>query len=119
MEIDVVDLLHLMLEHLGLHHRVEQDLVSTFQGRQDIHTFHQIRHAYIVMTLCLGLAGFQEFFVQQVVGVLRIESNVVRIVGVGMNPDSILAAFEDTAQNGCQRTRAQLGVSHRQHIGLQ
>ena len=59
LEIDVVNLLHLMLQHLWLHHRIEQHFVGTLDGSQHVHTLHQVRHTHIVMSLCLLFAGFQ------------------------------------------------------------
>ena len=108
-----------MFQHLRLHHRVEQYLVRSFDCSQHVHTFHQVGHAYIVVSLCLRLASLQQFLVQQPVGMLWIEHDVVRIVRVGMNPDGILATFEHTAQDGSQRTGTQLCVSHRQHVSHQ
>ena len=118
-EIDVVNLLHLVFQHFRLHHRVEKHLVGAFHGRQHIEAFHQVGHAHIVVPLCLFLAGFQQLFVEQPVGMVLVEMDVVGVVGVGMYPDGILTALEDTAQDGSQGTRSQLGVSHRQHVGHQ
>ena len=44
---------------------------------------------------------------------------ILGIVGVGVNPYRVFAALKHAAQYGCQRPRAQLGVGHRQHVGLQ
>ena len=71
------------------------------------------------MPLCLRFTGLQQFLMQHVIRMLRIEHNIIGIVGIRMNPDGILAPFEHTAEDGCQRTRSQLGIRHRQHIGHQ
>ena len=71
------------------------------------------------MALGLLLAGFQQRFVQQPVGMLWVERDVVAVVGIGVYPDGVFATFEHTAKDGCQRAWSQLGVGHRQHIGYQ
>ena len=99
-EVDVVNLLHLVLQHLGLHDGVEQYLVRALECRQHVETLHQVGHADVVVALCLLLAGAQQVFVQQVVGVVWVEGDIVRVVGVGVNPDGVLAALEDAAEDG-------------------
>ena len=59
LEVDVVNLLHLALQHLRLHHRVEQHLVRSLDGSHDVHTLHQVGHTHVVVTLCLFFNGFQ------------------------------------------------------------
>ena len=95
-----------MLQHFGLHDRVEQHLVRTLDGCQHIQTFHQVGHADVVVALCPLLACLQQCFVQQVVRMLRIEVDVVGIVGVGVNPDGVLAALEHATEDGGQRAGA-------------
>ena len=111
-EIDVVDLLHLVFQHFGLHYRVQKNFVGSFYGSQHIETFHQIGHTHIIMPLRLCLAGFQKFLVEQPVGMVFIETDVVGIVGIGMNPDGILTALEYSAKDGGKRTGTQLGIGH-------
>ena len=98
LEIDVVNLLHLLFQPLGMHHRVQQHLIGTFQCGQHVESLHQVGHTYVVMSLGLLLAGFQQLFVQQPVGVASVEDDVVdvRTVGhrTGMNPDGVLAALK-------------------------
>ena len=91
-----------MLQHLWLHHGVEQHLVRSLDGRQHVETFHQVRHAHVVVALGFLLTGFQQRFVQQPVRVLWIELDVVAVIGVGMYPDSVFATFEYAAQDSCQ-----------------
>ena len=81
LEVDVVNLLHLVLKDFGLHHRVEQHLVRTFECCQYVHTFHEVGHADVVVTLCLLLASLQQLLVQQIVRMLRIELDLVDING--------------------------------------
>ena len=119
LEVDVVDLLHLVLEHLWLHHRIEQHLVGTLDSCQHIHTFHQVGHTDIIVPLCLLLTGREQILMQLIVRMIGIKLDVVRIIRVWVNPDGILATFEHTAENGCQRTWPQLRIRHRQHIGHQ
>ena len=119
LEIDVVDLLHLVFQHLGLHHRVEQHLVGTLDGCQHVESLHQVGHAHIVVALRLLLTGAQQVLVQQIVGVVGVELDVIRIVWVGMYPDGVFAPFEHTAEDGSQRAWPQLGIGHRQHVGHQ
>ena len=118
-EIDIVNLLHLTFQHLGLHHRVEQHLVRSLDSCQHIETLHQIRHSYIVMSLCFLLTSTKQVFMQQPVRMVGVEDNIVRIIGIRMNPDSILTTFEHASQDGCQRAWAQLCICHRQHVGHQ
>ena len=59
LEVDVVNLLHLALQHLRLHHRVEQHLVRSLDGSHDVHTLHQVGHTHVVVALCLFFNGFQ------------------------------------------------------------
>ena len=119
LEIDVVDLLHLSFQHLWLHHRVEQHLVGALDGRQHVHALHQVGHTHIIVALGLLLAGLEQLFVQQIMGMVGVKLNIIGIVGVGMNPYRVFAALKHAAQYGCQRPRAQLGVGHRQHVSLQ
>ena len=56
LEIDIVDLLHLLLQHLRLHHRIEEHLIGTLHRCQHIHSLHQVRHTYIIMSLRFSLA---------------------------------------------------------------
>ena len=56
------------------------------------------------MTLRFCLASFQQLLMQQIVRMLRIEDDVIGVVGIGMNPDGIFAPFEHTAKDSCQRT---------------
>ena len=119
LEIDIVDLLHLMFQHLWLHHRIQQHLIRSLDGCEHVKTFHQVGHAHIIMSLCLRLTGLQQFLMQQVVRMLRIEHDIISIVRIRMNPYGILASFEHATEDGCQRTRSQLGIRHRQHIGHQ
>ncbi len=100
MEIDVVNLLHLPLQHFGLHHSVEQYLVGAFDGGQYVKSLHEVGHTYIVMSLGFLLTCLQQVFVQQPIGMIAVELDVIGIVGVRMNPDGIFAAFEDTAEDG-------------------
>ena len=100
MEIDVVDLLHLMLQHFGLHDGIEQNLIRALDSRQHVETLHQVWHTHIVMALRLRFAGFQEFLMQQPVGMLRVEDNVIAVVGIGVNPNGIFAALEHTTEDG-------------------
>ena len=58
LEIDIVDLLHLALQHLWLHHRIQQHLVGTLHRGEHIHSLHQVGHTYIIMSLRLSLARF-------------------------------------------------------------
>ena len=118
-EIDVVDLLHLVFQHFGLHDRVEKHFVGSFHGSQYIETFHQVGHAYVVMTLRLGLAGFQKFLMEQPVGMVLVEMDIVGVVGIGMNPDGILTALEHSAEDGSEGTGTQLRIGHGQHVGHQ
>ena len=53
------------------------------------------------------------------VGMLGIESKIVCIVRIGMNPDRVLSPFEHTTQDSRHRTRSELGVGDRQHICLE
>ena len=110
LEVDIVDLLHLALQHLGLHHRIEQHLVCTLDGCQHVEAFHQVGHTHVVMTMCLLFAGLQQVFVQQPVGVVGVETDFVDVnggtvdhSGAGMNPDGILATFEHTTEDCSQR----------------
>ena len=52
------------------------------------------------MSLCLFLAGLQEFLVEQPVGMVLVKADIVGIVGIGMYPDGILTTFEHTAEDG-------------------
>ena len=104
LEINVVNLLHLMLQHLGLHHRIQQHLIRSLDGCKHVKTFHQVGHAHIIMPLCLRLTGLQQFLMQQVIRMLRIEHDIVGIVRIRMNPNGILTPFEHTTEDGCQRT---------------
>ena len=54
------------------------------------------------MALCLTLTGTQQVFVQQPIGMVRVKRDVIGIVGVGVNPNGVLTAFKDTAQDGGQ-----------------
>ena len=119
LEIDVVDLLQLVFQHLGLHHGIEQHLVRPLDGSKHIKSFHQVGHTHIIMSLCLLLTCPQQCFMEQVVGVVGVKDDVIFVVGVRMNPDCILAAFEHPAQDGSKRTRSQLGICHGQHISHQ
>ena len=56
---------------------------------------------------------------KQIVRMVRVELDVIRIVRVRVNPDGILAPFEHTTEDGSQRARTQLCISHRQHVGHQ
>ena len=116
-EVDLVYLPHLLFQTLGRHHGVEQHLVGALQGGQHVETFHEVGHAHVVVALGLGLAGFEQCLVQQPGGVLLVEANHVVERGVGVYPDGVFAAFEHTAEDGGQRTGAQLGVGHGQHVG--
>ena len=118
-EVYVVDLLQLSLQQFGLHHRVEQHLVGALQCSQHVQSLHQVGHAYVVVPLCLTFARLQQFLVQQPVGMLRVERDVVGEVWVRVNPDGVLAALEHAAQYGSQRSRPQLRVSHGQDVGHQ
>ena len=108
-----------MLQHLGLHHRVKQYLVSAFDGSQHIETLHQVGHSHIIMTLGLLLTSLQQILMQQIVGMAGIERNLVSIVGIGVYPNGILASFKHTTKDGRQRARPQLRICHRKHIGHQ
>ena len=52
------------------------------------------------MSLRLFLAGLQEFLVEQPVGMVLVEADIVGIVGIGMNPNGILTTLEHTAEDG-------------------
>ena len=91
-----------MLHHLGLHHGIHQHLVRALHGGQHIQAFHQVGHANIVMSLRLSLAGPQQFFVKQVVGMLGVEHYVILVVWVGMYPYRVLAALEDSSKDGSE-----------------
>jgi hypothetical protein len=45
-----------------------------------------------------GLTSLQQLLVEQPVGTLRVEDNVVLEVGVGVNPDGVLATLEHAAK---------------------
>ena len=53
------------------------------------------------------------------IGMVGIKAEIVGIIGVGMNPNRILSPFEHTAQDSGHRTRSQLRVGNRKHIGLE
>ena len=53
------------------------------------------------------------------IGMVGIKAEIVGIIGVGMNPNRILSPFEHTAQDSGHRTRSQLRVGNREHIGLE
>ena len=100
-EINLIDKPHLFFENLGLHHRVEQYLVGALDGSQYIETLHQVGHTHIVMSLSLLLTSLQQLFVQQPVGMLSVEGELVGVVGIRVDPDGILTTFEDTTEDGC------------------
>ena len=108
-----------MFQHFGLHHGIQENFVGAFQGSQHIETFHQVGHAHVVMPLRLFLAGFQEFLVEQPVGMVLVEVDVVGIVGIGMNPNGILTTLEHTAEDGGEGTGSQLRIGHGQHVGFE
>ena len=56
---------------------------------------------------------------QQPVGVVFVEDDIVGIVGIGVNPDGIFPTLEHAAEDCCQRTRSQLCVGYGKHVGLQ
>ena len=119
LEVCVVDALHLLLQHLRLFHDVHHNLVGSLHPRQHVDAFHQVGHTHVIMALRFLLAGPQQVFVQPVVGMFRIEPEIVCIVRIRMNPDGVVSRFKPGTQDGRHRTRAQLRVGHGKHIGFQ
>ena len=56
---------------------------------------------------------------QQPIGMVGVKDDIIRIIGIGMNPNGILATFENTSKDCCQRAWSQLCICYRQHIGHQ
>ena len=119
LEVDVVYLLHLSFQHLRLRNRVHQHLVRALQSRQNVHAFHEVGHAHIIVAVGLLLAFCQQLLVQQPVGMLRIKLYVVGEVRVGVYPYRVFSALEHASEDSGERAGAQLCVCNRQHISLQ
>ena len=95
-----------MLQHLGLHHRIEQHLVGALHGCQHVHALHQVGHTHVVVALRLLLACLQQLLVQQVVGMIGLEHDVVGVVRIGVNPYRVFPSLEHATQYGSKRTRS-------------
>ena len=109
-------MLHLLLQYFGLHDRIQQYHISPLQSSQHIQSFHQVGHTDKIIPVGFSLAGFQKFLMQNPVGMLRVEYNLIIKVRVGMYPDRIFTSFKNSAQDCSQRAGSQLSICNREHI---
>ena len=102
-------MLDLGFEALGVHDGVEEDAVGAEEGGEDVEAFHEVGHADVVVAVGALLAGLEEGFVEEVVGVGGVEGDGVGArrrcggsggIGAGVDPDGVGSGFVAGAEDG-------------------